>query len=116
MVRLDQPQILTTKEMHKVQLIVPSIVYSRESFLFYEGQIPHCAIVLISGEMQLLKKKSIVRTLKIPGTLIGAYSLINNEHSPYSLKIMPNSQMSLVGRSTLKEFLEEKIIQIVTYA
>lgn len=113
MIKIDKPQILSQQEQNIVLELVPAILYERESFLFYENQIPHCAILLVGGELKLYKKKNVIKVINDPGTLIGAYSLINSEASPYALKISANSQMSLVGRSTLKELMQNKLTKMI---
>ena len=80
--------------------------YSVQSPLFYEGQIPIVAYLIIDGGIQLIKNKKIKKTLK-PGSLIGLSELMTNSPSKLSALVQPESTLCFLDKSTIKEIILE---------
>lgn len=81
--------------------------FSAESILFYEGQIPIVAYLLLDGSIHLTKNKKIKKTLK-PGSLIGLNELMTN--TPARLGAVTQSECTLcfLDKSALLEIGREK--------
>ena len=81
------------------------ITYSATADLFYEGQIPVVAYLIISGNIHLMKKKKIKQTLG-PGALIGARELMMNIAAEQTAVIMPQTKVCFLSKSDIKEIME----------
>ncbi len=81
------------------------ITYTAASNLFYEGQVPVVAYLIVSGNIHLIKNKKIKHTVG-PGSLIGVKELMNNEAVNYSAIIMPGSDICFLSRSDFYEIIE----------
>lgn len=82
------------------------IKFSTEAHLFYEGQIPIVAYLIIEGNIQLQKKKKIKHTLST-GCVVGIEELIKNLPSKLSAKVLADSVICFIDKSTLKEILKD---------
>lgn len=80
-------------------------VYNSEAVLIYEGQTPHAGYLLIEGEIHFIKKKNIIQKL-LPGTLFGAFELMNRAPFKYTVKILANSRVCILDRSTVQELVD----------
>lgn len=73
----------------------------------YEHQIPNSAIMLLDGELLLLKRNKIVEVIK-PGILLGVHQLLNNEPVRFACKISRKSKAILLNKSTLMDTIKNK--------
>lgn len=85
----------------------PHKKYLVEAPLFYEGQIPIVAFLLVEGCIQLLKKKKTKKNLKA-GSLIGYKEMMSNSPAELSATVQPDSTVCFLDKSTIKEILLEK--------
>lgn len=79
--------------------------FSKSSTLYYEGQIPIVAYLLIEGSIHLLKNNKIKKILK-PGTLIGLNELMTNSPSKLSAQVEAESVLCFLDKSTLFEIIK----------
>lgn len=82
--------------------------YTRFNFatdLFYEGQTPLVAYLIISGSIQLLKNKKIKKTFG-PNTIIGIRELMHREKVDYCARVVANSELFLVSKSDILEVID----------
>ena len=94
-------------EPHTIEQLIkiaPLHTYSAQSDLFYEGQTPVVAFLLIKGQVQLVKKKK-VRKILNPGDLIGLRELIEHSPFPLSAQILPNTEVCFLDKSTIFDIL-----------
>ncbi len=82
------------------------VTYTVTADLFYEGQTPVVAYLLLSGNIHLLKGKKIHNTIS-GGTLIGAKELMNHTPAELSAQIMPKSKVCFLSKSDIREILAE---------
>ena len=80
--------------------------YNTESELIYEGHIPTAGYLLLDGEINFVKRKRVIQTIK-SGTLFGVIELMESSPLKYSVKITPNSKVCILDKSTVKELLEK---------
>ena len=81
--------------------------FSLCSSLFYEGQIPSAACLLLEGRIQFLKNKKIKHILK-PGSLIGLYELMSNFPVEFEAVVTAESTVCFLDKSTILEAVDEK--------
>lgn len=81
------------------------IVYNASSNLFYEGQTPVVAYLVLSGNIHLVKNKKVKKTIGAH-SLIGVQELMLNKKSEFSATIMPESEICFLSRSDINEILE----------
>lgn len=98
--QLDEHHIELLKNMSAPQL------YQTETELIYENQIPHAGYLLVEGEIHFIKRKTIFQKIK-PGTLFGVCELMHNSPLKFTVKIMPNSKVCILDKSTVKEILSD---------
>lgn len=80
-------------------------LYQSETELIYEGQIPFAGYLLLEGEIQFIKRKTIFQKI-LPGTLFGVSELMENRPLKFTVKILPGSKVCILDRSTVKEILK----------
>jgi CRP-like cAMP-binding protein len=91
----------------KIKLISNPHCYSTQSDLFYEGQTPIVAYLLVEGYIHLSKNKKLKEVL-VAGTLLGLKELMNNEAVDVDAQILPNTKVHFLDRSTILEILNKK--------
>lgn len=81
--------------------------FSISSTLFYEGQVPIVAYLLIDGCIKLTKKNKTKKILK-PGALIGLNELMTNSPASLSASVQADSILCFLDKSTILEDLKNK--------
>ena len=90
--------------IEKIKNISSPHLYSTQSDLFYEGQTPIVAYLLVEGYIQLTKNNKVKEVLA-SGTLLGLKELMNNEAVDVDAQILPNTRVHFLDRSTILEVL-----------
>jgi CRP-like cAMP-binding protein len=98
---------LENKSIDEIKKISQEKRFSITSPLYYEGQIPIVAYLLLEGCIQLLKNKKIKKILK-PGSLIGLSELMNNTPAKLSAQIQAESTVCYLDRSTIQEIIKDE--------
>ena len=75
--------------------------------LFYEGQIPIVAYLIIDGSIQLLKNSKIKKILRA-GSLIGLNELMTNSPVKFEALVQAESTLCFLDKSTILETLREE--------
>ncbi|MCK6596252.1 MAG: cyclic nucleotide-binding domain-containing protein [Bacteriovoracaceae bacterium] len=78
--------------------------FQSASTLFYEGQTPIVAYLVIDGVVNLVKNRRIKTTLK-SGSLIGLKELMLNKPVPLEAKVEANSSLVFLDKSTIQEII-----------
>lgn len=102
--------MVTQIKEHSVKELIDHgelVTYTVAADLFYDGQIPVVAYLLIKGNIHLQKGKKIIDTLSGP-CLIGAKELMSNIPAKHSAQIMPKSEVCFLSKSDITEILELK--------
>lgn len=97
---------LENESITEIKKISPVKKFSISSPLFYEGQIPIVAYLLVDGCIHLLKNKKIKKILK-PGSLIGLNELMTNSPSKLSAQVVAESTLCFLDKSTIQEIIHE---------
>lgn len=98
---------LSANELKTLTELFPSLQFNNDYDFVYEKQIPNAGILLIEGEMALIKKNKILENI-VPGFIMGVYQLLHNEPVKFACKIKKNAKAILFDKSTLKEELKNK--------
>lgn len=94
--------------------ISPVKKYPTDAPLFYEGQIPIVAFLLIDGCIQLFKNKKQKKSIKA-GNLVGLSELMNNNPAELTAKVQADSTICFLDKSTILEILEKKNSPLAQY-
>jgi len=78
--------------------------FQSASTLFYEGQTPIVAYLVIDGVVNLVKNRRIKTSLK-SGALIGLKELMLNKPVPLEAKVEANSSLVFLDKSTIQEII-----------
>ncbi len=81
--------------------------FSSQSPLFYEGQVPVVAYLLLDGTVQLMKNKKVKKILR-PGALIGLHELMTNSPAKLSAVATADSTLCFLDKSTIKEITSDE--------
>jgi CRP-like cAMP-binding protein len=98
---------LTAKEIEILRDRYSSLKFNNDTDLVYESQIPNTGIVLLEGQIALMKRKKVHATVE-PGCVIGIHNLIYNEPSQLACKVMSNSELIMLNKSEILEALSDK--------
>ena len=103
--------LLRPAVIKSIQGHVSPYCYSSQSQLFYEGQTPIVAYVVLEGEIHLTKNRKLRYVVK-PGEILGLCELL--EHTPISFaaQVMPKTKVLFLDRSTVKEILSENLANL----
>lgn len=96
---------LSDELIEKIKSYSTVKTFSLKSPLFYEGQIPIVAYLILKGNIQLSKKKKVQHTLK-SGTLLGSNEVINKIPCDFTAEALNNTTVCFIDRSTLLEMHE----------
>lgn len=88
----------------KIKEISPARKFALTSPLFYEGQVPIVAYLILEGSIVLFKNKKI-KTIVKPGYLIGLNEVMNNAPSKMSAEVKADSTLCYLDKSTLMEII-----------
>lgn len=91
--------------IEKIKSVAPIHRYTVSTDLFYEGQTPVVAFLLLDGHVQLVKNKKIRKVLN-KGDLIGLKELVHHSPFPLSAQVLPNTDMIFLDKSTIFEILD----------
>lgn len=98
---------LESKTIAEILKFSPMKKYHIDAPLFYEGQIPIVAFLLIEGCIQLFKNKKQKKNIKA-GSLIGYTELMTNCPAELSAKVQAESTICFLDKSTIQEILLKK--------
>lgn len=98
LVRLDKEHIERIKEISQ------SKMFLSPSPLFYEGQTPVVAFLILDGAVNLMKNRRIKSTLR-SGSLIGLKELMKNLPSNVTAEATPHTSVCFLDKSTIIEII-----------
>lgn len=98
-------KLLNTETFNRFKNLSENIHYDFTTELFYEGQTPIVAYLIVSGSIQLQKNKKVKKTLG-PKTIVGVKELMLHEKIPFSAKVLANSKICFLSKSDILEILE----------
>lgn len=99
LIRLDRDHINQIRS-----LALKENAFKSPSTLFYEGQTPIVAYLVVDGAVNLLKNRKIKTSLR-SGALIGLKELMLNCPVPLEAKVEANTSLLFLDRSTIQEII-----------
>lgn len=108
--------VLESSSIREILKFSAQKTYTADSHLYYEGQVPIIAVLLIDGCIQLFKKKK-TKKIILSGSLIGFAELMTNTPSATAAMITANSTVCFLDKSAIKEILQTKnsfLAQLIT--
>ena len=93
---------LTETLIEKLKELTTVRTFSLKSPLFYEGQVPIVAYLVLRGSIQLSKKKKLHQILR-PGMLLGGNALLEKKPSDVTAEVLGNTTLCFIDRSTMLE-------------
>lgn len=99
LIRLDRNHINQIKS-----IALKENAFTKASTLFYEGQTPIVAYLVVDGVVNLVKNRKVKTTLRT-GSLIGLKELMLNHPVPLEAKVEPNTSLLFLDRSTIQEII-----------
>lgn len=95
---------------HEVELLrrrFEPLRFNHSCELVYEQQVPNTGIVLLSGEIALMKRRKVQATVG-PGTMLGVDLVAQNQPSRVGCKVSKDAELIMLNRSEILEALNEK--------
>lgn len=111
--KLSKPIELSRDLVKKITAQFPSQIYKTSSTLFYEGQIPISAFLIVDGSIQISKKKKFKKLLS-SGALLGLSDLFNKNPSSISAEVFPNTEVCFLDRTTILELCTKVDTELAT--
>lgn len=102
---------LTHDEIKVLKGKFESVVFPNDFDLVYEAQVPNTGIVLLNGDVALYKRKKL-KSLIMPGSMLGVYELLNNCPTQLNCKVLRNSELILIRKSDLLDALSDKTSEL----
>lgn len=99
--KLSPTEIKVLKERYNV------LKFNSPCELVYESQVPNTGIVLVDGQLGLLKKKKVQVNLE-PGSVVGIRNIVQNDPSSVGCKVLENAELIMLNKSEILNALEEK--------
>jgi CRP-like cAMP-binding protein len=95
---------LNPSTIAKIREFSPVRKFSVTSPLFYEGQVPIVAYLVIAGRISLFKNKKVKNIVK-EGNLIGVNELMTNSPSKMNAEVSADSSLCFLDKSTMLEIM-----------
>ncbi len=96
---------LTSNELGQLSQELGPVHFSHDFNFSYQKQIPQAGIVLLEGEIQLLKNNRIQETIS-PGFMLGIKNLLNEIPLKSGLFILKESKVIILNKTQILEGLK----------
>jgi CRP-like cAMP-binding protein len=98
---------LDKEHIEKIKKFSESKIFATNSPLFYEGQTPVVAFLILDGSVNLTKNRKIKSTVRTGG-LLGLKELMSNSPSSVSAEALPHTSVCFLDKSTVLEILKSQ--------
>ena len=88
----------------------PTVIYKNEEIVIYRSHIPRVGLILVEGEMELIKTKTSSNIEKNHG--VGLRDLWNKTPSKFKIKVFPGTKVLSLDFSTLKTLIDDKVVKL----
>lgn len=95
---------LDAKQINYIKSVSQEKTYPTDTPLFYEGQTPVTAILILEGQVIISKGKKVKTTLR-SGMLLGVKELMNNAPSTTGAIALANTLVCFLDKSTIMEII-----------
>jgi signal-transduction protein with cAMP-binding, CBS, and nucleotidyltransferase domain len=97
-------KMLTPVELEILKRHFPPILFEQDFDLVYEEQVPNTGLVLIKGEVELVRRRKVKDKLG-PGAMLGIHQLIHNRPVVLGCRIKAKSEVIILHKSNVLELL-----------
>lgn len=91
--------------INQIKILSQEKKFFVDSHLFYEGQVPIVAYLVVKGCIELFKNKKVKFSLN-EGCIVGVKELLNHTPSKLSARVQADSVLCFLDKSTLKEIID----------
>ena len=98
---------LNKEQLEKLTSIFQKRLFENEAHLFYEGQTPVVAYLLVEGSIILYKSKKSQKLIP-PNSVLGAHHLINRLPMQFNAKVTRGTVLYFLDATTIKELLDQE--------
>lgn len=96
---------ISNELIEKLKTITDVKTFPINSPLYYEGQIPIVAYIVLDGKIEILKQKKLKKIVS-QGYMVGLKELMSNTSSKYSAHASPESLICFLDKSTIFELMK----------
>ena len=96
---------LSVKDLNILKAKFETLTFNTAFDLVYEKQVPNTGVVLLGGELELLRHKQVQARIS-PGCILGLQQMVNNEPVKLGCKVKENSVLIMIQKSDIMEALE----------
>lgn len=90
----------------KLKSMCPTNFFHNDTILYYSGQIPMVAFLIIEGSVTLSKNKKIKAKINA-GELLGIKELINRTSSSFTAEASAHTSVCYIDRSTAQTIIRQ---------
>ncbi len=98
---------LTSKQIKFLRNKFPSLKFNSDFNLVYETQIPNTGIVLLDGELNLVRRKK-TQSIVGHGLMLGVHELLNNIPVMHGCMVVGNTELIMLQKSDILEALSDQ--------
>jgi hypothetical protein len=95
-------KMLTPDELEILKHRYTPVIFEQDFDLVYEEQIPNTGLVLLKGELELIRRRKVKESLG-PGAMLGLAQLIHNRPVILGCRIKANSEVIILQKSDVLE-------------
>lgn len=88
----------------------PIVTFKNEEIITYRNHIPRIGMILIKGEIELIKTKT--STIVSPPQIIGLKELWGKTPVKYKVKVFPGTEVLSLDLSTLRSLVKNKLLDL----
>jgi hypothetical protein len=98
---------LTPSQIKFLKKKFTPIKFNTDFHLVYEQHIPNTGIVLLKGEINLVRKKK-TESIVLPGIMLGVHELLNNIPAGHGCQVQGNTELIMLHKSDILEALTDE--------
>lgn len=98
---------LNDREIEALKSQFGTVTFQRDMVLTYENQVPNTGVIIIEGEIELIKRNKLLDQLK-PGTLIGLHNLVRNIPVKFKYLVKAPSLLIMLPKSEIFLFMNDR--------
>lgn len=99
--------LLKPEDLLKFSKTFEVLTFKNDFDLVYEQQVPTTGILLLEGEINLIKNAKIIQKIT-PGHLLGVNQLLTEKSVNYGCRVKANSKIILLGKSEVLAYVKNK--------
>jgi CRP-like cAMP-binding protein len=105
---------LDRKNIEKLKQLCPTHIITSPTNLFYQGQVPIVAYLIIDGIVNLNKNKKL-KSVVTAGGIIGIKELIRHTPSSVTAEAQANTTICYLDRSTVHDIIQNSDATLASF-